>query len=332
MANRSGASLVQDSRLAAESSPFADLDERAAARSARLRVLRRMRRHNIPRSQSTSDLIRVRASGPLAAEWEHVEKTPVVEVEWPAAVKAARRRIDASLGAKLLADTAALARSYDAFLMADLELARDIDSFADPRSAWLHHPRHEEYLGRALQQLAHNLQNYVAAAGALIDHARRFRRRYAPAGTPNGNAYDQRIKATFGGPEGIIVEYLRNYALHHSLPLVVGQQQEVTAEGWPTLILLDTVSLLDGDGSAGEKELLKKWAGGIPMAPLIGMYSSRVVAFYSWLASRLRPWYREADQELEELNRDLQRALDDAGLGDLPSLIDQLEQRHRRER
>jgi transcriptional regulator with XRE-family HTH domain len=149
----------------AEHMPFEELDERATARSARLQFLRRLRRRKLPPPRPMRELMRVRSASPLATESELIEKDPVVEVAWPEAVTAAERRIDESLASKLLQETAALARTLEAFLMADLELARDIGSFANPGSAWLHHPHHDHDLSRALQQLAGHVQGYVAAAG-----------------------------------------------------------------------------------------------------------------------------------------------------------------------
>jgi len=43
-------------------------------------------------------------------------------------------------------DSTALARTCDAFLAAELDLAKDLNQFADPRSAVLHHPRRHEDL------------------------------------------------------------------------------------------------------------------------------------------------------------------------------------------
>jgi len=248
--------------LPQERRPFDDLDERAADRTLRLEVLAQLRRRTLPHPKSLRELIRVRATGPLATDSELIEKEPVMEIEWPPAVVAAEHWIKQSLASRILNEMDALTRTLEAFLMADLELSQDVESFADPKSGWLHHPHNNEALGQALQQLAGHLQSYVAAAGALIDHARRFRRRYAAVGTPPGTECEKRVRATFSGAESVIIGCLRTYALHHSLPLVVGEPEEATAEGWSTVILVDTVSLLDGDFSAQEKSVLRNWPRG----------------------------------------------------------------------
>jgi hypothetical protein len=274
-------------------------------------------------------LIHVRSAGPLGTDWELVEKQPAVEVQWPTDVLTALRRLEASFGARLIRDAAALASSYDAFLSADADLASDVAAFADPTSSWLHHPANDRDLNRALHAVTRHLQSYVGAAGALIDHSRRFRRRYAAAGTQGGNEYDTRIVSDFGGPEAIVITYLRNYALHHSLPIVLGQQGEVTAEGWPTLILIDTTSLLQGGPSVEERDILESRARGIPLGPLVAMYSSRVVTFYEWLFGRVRHWHGAAEQELRELRQELDEALLRSGLDELPWLLEQLDRRKR---
>jgi hypothetical protein len=93
------------------------------------------------------------------------------------------------------------------------------------------------------------------------------------------------------------------------------------------MLLVDTADLLAGDLSTQEKAVLSQWPKGVPMSPLVEMYSARVVSFYKWLAGRIPYWYSDADEELGMLSRDFQRSLEEAGLGDLPSLFDRLSSR-----
>lgn len=306
--------------------PFGDLTDRATESSARIALLRRSRRRNLPKLGSATERLRIRPTSPLAADAELVEVTPALVIEWPPTVKEAQRRIDESQWMRLHNDSAALARTYEAFLAADLDLAKDLNQFADPRSAVLHHPRRHEDLARALQQLSGHVQRYVSAARALVDHARRFRKQYAPPNTPEGNEYDVRVASAFGGPETTLVELLRNYSMHYALPMIVAQPGQVaTPHGWPTEILVDTASLLRLDCSAAEKTLLNRWPEGVAMVDLVVMYSARVVAFYAWLGRRLDRWYRPARSEYVGLTRELDEAFEGAGLSGIPTLIERLQ-------
>jgi hypothetical protein len=272
--------------------------------------------------------IRVTLGGPFGTESELIETDPDVEIQWPRDLVVALRDLDRSFGMQLIREADALRSNYEVFLEADIQLDEDLGSFGNPASAWLHHPANFADLRAALVLVSSHTQSYLAAASALVDHSRRFRRKYAADGTPGATECASRLAATFGA-ELRVISCLRNYSMHHSLPLLMGQQGEVSAKGWPTVIMVDTRALLAADPSAAERAVLETRSAGIPLAPLVSMYSSHVVSFYAWLFSRADKWHPNARLELQELSQGVQDALTKSGLDDLPWLLQQLDLRKR---
>lgn len=280
------------------------MGERQSDLEARAARLGRHRARSIEKVEQPSGGSVYVVDDPVSTDALPIQVDVGDEVAASEEIEAAARALSECKATELQAHLKALALSLHVFLQADTQLAREIGDFRNPRSAGLYHPALEQVHARALQQASWALQAYVAAASALVDHSRRFRRRYAPEATPIGVEYDARVQQHFGGPEQRFIVQLRNYSLHCALPALGALPGEPVAAGWPTTLILRSEELLRWDNWASEvRTFLGEHAAGIDLDEAVTLYSARVLRFYRWLFRRVWNWYAEAKREHVRLRK-----------------------------
>ena len=150
------------------------------------------------------------------------------------------------------------------------------------------------------------LLNYVAAAGALVEHTRRIMRSRSG---PTVDEFERKKRDVAATSEVLLVQGLRNYVLHHSLPFIgheVRMQPEpgVTAAGE---IRLSVPQLLEWDRwSAPAREFMISAGDALALLPVVELHGELVSGLNLWLYRQLSaanaPALAQANQLIDERN------------------------------
>jgi hypothetical protein len=149
------------------------------------------------------------------------------------------------------------------------------------RSAW------EQLMMEAIRLL----QNFVAAAKALVDHSRAlYRRLYEPEGTfPE---YQEEAAKRFADSEVIqFVQKLRDFCLHYSTPGIGTTMTlvSIVPEKFVKQVTLSKESLMKFDGwNAAAKRFLNNAPEAIDLRQVLFQYHDAVDQFYNWFSERVR--------------------------------------------
>lgn len=170
-------------------------------------------------------------------------------------------------------------------------------------------------LAAALHQLTRKLHNYLAAAGSLIDHTRRFSQKWYPSGTESRRAVASAIAARFHVGERLVVQDLRDYTLHYEVPIIRAVHGETDAEGTPAFLRLDTSELLKWDGWKARSRFALRAAAELDLAALIVGYTGAVEDLYHWFDEWVRRTHADALAEHNALQAQHEQLLRDFGLG-----------------
>src|SRR5262249_5231062 len=131
-----------------------------------------------------------------------------------------------------------------------------------------------------LDEVDRLLHNYVAAAGTLAEHTRRVWRRRPPRDVALSDECDRRVKETFDGPLPQFVKGMRNYTLHHRLPIARGRLSGRAGEAPVSLITIERNDLLKTDKwSKRAREYLASAPSEIDIAEVVEEYTDAVAGF-----------------------------------------------------
>jgi hypothetical protein len=150
------------------------------------------------------------------------------------------------------------------------------------------------------------LLNYVASAGALVEHTRRIMRGRSG---PTVDEFERKKREVISTPEVLVVQGLRNYVLHHSLPFIgheVRMQPEpgVAATGE---IRLSVQQLVDWDGwSPPARQFILSAGDALALRPVIELHGELVSRLNLWLCQQLSaanaPALAQANRLIDERN------------------------------
>jgi hypothetical protein len=175
------------------------------------------------------------------------------------------------------------------FLANDQKLAELIASLVENRWALdnLFDTKMEPVRTLVLEEITRRLHNYVAAALSLVDHTR-----HHPAiaeGSALEGSVREEIRSRFlSNPVVQVINGLRNFAVHYSLPPVVYGERH--RPGIPTerSLVLRRAHLLSWSGwKALAKRYLDEGLDEIDLDQIRGEYSNSIVEFQHWLAQQL---------------------------------------------
>jgi hypothetical protein len=133
-------------------------------------------------------------------------------------------------------------------------------------------------------QLDQRLHNFVASAGMLIDHTRRLFDGYA--GSNLAAEYEQRKDRLIANPVVSFIKGLRNYLLHHSLPVhsVTVSMPTLDANTARGQIQIPTAVLLQSDfWDANAKEYLATCGDGVLLSAAVEEYTLLIGGLYDWV-------------------------------------------------
>jgi hypothetical protein len=169
-------------------------------------------------------------------------------------------------------------------------------------------------------QIHRLLQNYLAAAKALVDHLNRHMAKEENADLRT--QYSLRARALGNSTTGMLVKDLRNYFLHYDVgPVCVVVNFQAT-QGTPfSSINFDCKELLKwlkwSRQSREYLEGLRDSQRPLVILELLRQYQSSMVEFMDWLLAELQRLhepelkdYREASREYSRLNQELKANID----------------------
>jgi hypothetical protein len=134
------------------------------------------------------------------------------------------------------------------------------------------------------------LQNFVAAAKALVDHSRRlYERLYEPEATfPE---YQAEAKKRFANSEVIqFVHGLRNFCLHYRTPGIgtTVTMVSIDPERFEKRVTLSKKDLLNFDWTAAASRFLTDAPESIDLRKTLFEYHASIDQFYNWFAQQVR--------------------------------------------
>ena len=133
--------------------------------------------------------------------------------------------------------------------------------------------------------------NWLCSVHALVEHTRSG---VIPVlksgGAPLVPEYDAR-RAALSEPSLRMVRELRNYAVHHSLPVVFSSLRHSRSAPLVAKVFLGVHDLRASTRwTAPVRDYLTSLNGDIELRPLISSYAGAVDVLYSWLGPTTRAW------------------------------------------
>jgi hypothetical protein len=230
---------------------------------------------------------------------------PLSDEEFSAALEAAQRRIAEHPGylEKQLCD--GIARTVYAVLAPNrdelLALLDRAASDADLAVELFQNVRRPVVRTRFEGAVMRGLHNYVASAMTLVEHTRRVMR---DRSGPIVEEFEQRKREVVANPEVPLIQGLRNYVLHHSLPFV---GHEVRLQPQPNVIATSEIQLsvrelaLWEGWSASTRTFIESHGEALTLRPVIRRHSELVVELNLWLYGQLADANADALAAVNEL-------------------------------
>lgn len=143
------------------------------------------------------------------------------------------------------------------------------------------------------------LHNYIASASSLVDHSRRFIRKYS--GSDFGKEYDKKREAVAATPEHCFLKDLRNYLMHVGIP-PIGYTITISRDGKETFIAqLTSSKLLEWDKwSKTARSYIEGSGDHVQLVPLITTHAAIIDTFYNWIFDQFGKIH---GAEIEEVNK-----------------------------
>lgn len=153
---------------------------------------------------------------------------------------------------------------------------------------------HRADFSAQIERATRLFHNFLASVQTLVEHTRTNARRLYK-NHPFFAEYQAKVNYYFASnPLHVFIQDLRNYTLHHELPIITGQFTLSKVEGTDdkfdiTFVLkLDTTELKKRrkEWKSISKQFLSKHAETLPLKQLIVDYYSLVKEFHDWLTER----------------------------------------------
>ena len=133
--------------------------------------------------------------------------------------------------------------------------------------------------------------------------------------------YHEQIRQRFSRRDSWhpVVQALRNYTQHRTLPGIGSILSYKVEEGTRRYFYVPVRSLLTWDGwdTAARKRLEPFTESHLPIRQLVDEYETEVASFYEWLWNRQSEIHREDLRRLNRMKDQTSRDLDTAGYGDM---------------
>ena len=157
-----------------------------------------------------------------------------------------------------------------------------------------------EYFG----QLDQRLHNYLASAGALIDHVRRHVEGYK--GTPFAREYARRKGVVTAAPVSDFMKRLRNYLLHYRLLFLAHNVSVKGTELAPgtvdVRVEVSTETLLQWDGWHGQSRSYLRQAGeAVDIRAALLEYGRLLDDLYQWMFQQFQQLHGSEIKDLNDL-------------------------------
>lgn len=146
------------------------------------------------------------------------------------------------------------------------------------------------------------LHNYIASASSLVDHSRRFVKKYS--GSEFGAGYDKKREVVAATGEHCFLKDLRNYLMHVGIP-PIGYTIKISKDGKETFIAqLTSSKLLEWDKwSKTARAYIEGSGDHVQLVPLIKSHAAIIDEFYNWIFDQFGKLHGAEIEEVNELIR-----------------------------
>ena len=155
------------------------------------------------------------------------------------------------------------------------------------------------------------LHNYLAGAHSLRDHVRRMMRGQAG---PIADEFEMRKKNLLRNPEIPLMQDLRNYSLHRTLPFLghrLSMKKVNSKERMESEVNLSVAHLLEWSGWTTPSRAYLDGKDVVPLRPLVKKHGELVFGINRWVYTELAKANDDALDELNELIVDRNAVLTD---------------------
>jgi len=217
------------------------------------------------------------------------------------------KRIESSEGLKVQQKMDWLGTSYRAFVQNYNELKVLLQKFNNPNVALeLWTVTNRPQLDAFQQEVLRRLQNYLASAKSLVQHARKLADEML-GNTESHKQYDALLKVGFtDSPLVQFVEDLRDYALHNQLPVTSAVLHWEKDKELDNSIVLELGDMKKWNRwSLRAKEFMKSVGDKANLEAVVSEYSSKVIELHGWLSKKVAEAKAVPLSELDELQERL---------------------------
>ncbi len=143
---------------------------------------------------------------------------------------------------------------------------------------------------RLLSEAERLLHNVLTAMSTRIDQLRVFVRKRLADDVELTQAYGDRVRADFTGPQVAFLKELRNHMTHHQLP-VAQSQQTFGPQSIEITFLLPSDALLAWEWTGSVRRWIADRGGAVAIVEVVTAYARLAAAFDAWLVEQIRLKY-----------------------------------------